>query len=1066
MTTLLYRNPRLLFLVLGVIVALAAAAVTTISRQEDPTITNLFATVVTPYPGASPSRVEALVTEKIEEELREIPEIDEITSTSRTGVSVVRIDLSQYISEATIEQVWSEIRDALTDARRNFPAGVPEPALDTDRTGAYTTISAIVMRDGLPSNPAIQRRFAELLQDRLRQITDTKHVRLFGEQAEEIRVTVAQDRLTALGISFDQVSAAIARADAKVQAGALEGERYDLVVEVAGEIEDLQRLRDVPIGVDGVGAAVRLGDVAQVTRNVRTPAAAIAYADGLPAVLVAARMENDRQVDRWTEKARQTMAAFEAELPGGLEHRLLFDQSRYAADRFETLGRNLALGMALVVTVLFISLGWRAATVVAAVIPLATLMSIVVMQWAGLAVQQMSVTGLIVALGLLVDAAIVTSDEIKRRLEAGMAPLDAVGRSVSRLAVPLLASTVTTVLAFLPMALLPGPAGDFVGSIALAVIIMLSVSLLLALTVTPAFAGFLLRDAASGGRRAGGLHIAWLARLFDRSLDLSLRYKGLSILGALVLPLMGFAAFPTLTAQFFPGVDRDQLYVQVKLPGGTAIAETEALAMDIDAQLRRSDDIRGLHWMIGESAPSFYYNMTTDRDGVASFAEALVTTRSPEVTERLIPALQAELDRAYPAAQIIVRGLVQGPPVNAPVELRLVGPNIETLRSLGDDARRLMAAVPEITHTRADLIGAEAKLVARLDEEKVRLAGLSLGDVARQMDASLSGALGGSLVEATEELPVRVRLGEGERDTATALRGLMVVNADAARLAATGVYPGIPLSALGRLDLVPSDSPISRRNGERVNTVQGFVARGVLPEEALKQVRELLSQSPLPLPSGYRLEIGGDADARDETTRNLTGAAGLVITLSVVTIFLTFGSYRLSLITILVAGLSMGLSLLALAILQFPFGIQALIGAIGSIGVSVNAAIIILTALQADAQAMAGDRHAIRQVVGRSSRHIISTVATTVGGFIPLILQGGGFWPPFAVSIAGGVLLSVVLAFYFTPPMFALLMGRRVGDRQAAMRTDGGSDCAGCRPGGGRVTQRRHVSAPLGGALA
>ena len=1023
MGTLLYRNPRLLFLVLGVILALAATAGTGIGRQEDPTITNLFATIVTPFPGAEPARVEALVTEPIEQELREITEIDEIGSVSRSGVSVISLELVLDIDPDRIEQVWTEVRDALADARRSLPSGVPDPELDTDLTGAFTLISAVTLADGVPDSPGIRRRFAERLQDRLRRLPNTDIVRLYGAQTEEVRVTVDPGRLAALGLRFDQVAAAVARADVKVPAGAVRGSTLDILVELSGEIQTVQRIRMIPIGAGGTGQTVRLGDVARVERTVSDPPAALAYADGRPAVLVAARMENDRQVDTWTGAARVALADFEAELPVGVQHRLLFDQSVYVERRFRSLGLNLAIGVALVIGVLFVTLGWRAATVVAAVLPLATLSAITVMQAIGLPIQQMSVTGLIVALGLLVDAAIVMSDDVKRRLAAGTAAPAAVAASVSRLAVPLSASTVTTVLAFLPMALLPGPAGDFVGSIALSVIIMLTVSLILALTVTPALAGRLLQAGPPG--RAGwrdGVTIPPLARAFDRSLDLALRHKGLAIVGALVLPVTGFAALPTLTAQFFPGVDRDQFYLQLTVPGGTSIRQTEAIALSIGARVRAEPEVASLHWVIGESAPAFYYNMVGGRDGVPGFAEALVTSTSPAATERLIPRLQADLDAAFPQAQVLVRGLKQGPPVDAPVELRLVGPDIAVLRDLGDRARRLLTRVPEVTHATADLVGGAPKLVFTLDEDKVRLAGLALADVARQMEAALNGAVGGSLIEGTEELPVRVRLDTAGRDSVAAIRGLMIMPPDAAAIAALGGFPGIPLTALGDVALVPADSPIARRNGERVNTVQGFIDRGVLPEEALRQVEMLLAGEPLPLPPGYRLEIGGDADARAETTGNLVGTAGFVVTLTVVTIFLTFGSYRLSLITTLVAGLAFGLSLLALAVFGYPFGIQALIGAIGSIGVSINAAIIILTALQADDRAMAGDLDAMRRVVSRSARHIVSTTLTTAGGFIPLILGGGGFWPPFAMAIAGGVLLSTVVSFYFTPPMFALLM--------------------------------------------
>ena len=1023
MNDLFYRNPRLLFLVLGVVIAMAASAINQISRQEDPTITNIFATIVTPFPGAEPSRVEALVTENIEQRLREIPEIDEIKSTSRTGVSVIAVKLSLYLKKDRIENVWSEIRDALGDASKSFPQGIADPVLDTDRAGTFTTISAIVMRDGYTPNPLIQQRYAELLQDRLREVKNTKLVRLWGHQQEEVQVTLDRAKLAASGLSFDAVSSAITNADTKVRAGNLNSISQNLLVELSGEIRDLQRIRNIPLVTDQYGGTLHIGDIASVKRTIRRPSTQLAFADGKPAILIGARMEDDRQVDVWTRDIRAVMEGFRASLPDGLELRLVFDQNVYTKHRFQSLGLNLGIGVGLVVLVLFVTLGWRAAAVVATIIPLATLISISIMNFVGLPIQQMSVTGLIVALGLLVDAAIVMSDEIKRRLEDGMQAVKAVGESVNRLWAPLLASTITTVLAFMPMALLPGPAGDFVGSIAWSVIIMLVVSFVLAITITPAIAGrFLNNGSGRGSMLSSGIRLPRIEKLFDKLLHLSLRHKALSITGALVLPLMGFAAFPTLTAQFFPGVDRDQFYIQVAQPGGTSIEASQKLALKIDTYLRQQTDIKKITWVVGESAPAFYYNMQMNQDGIPAFAEALVTTTSPKATGKLIPQLQIDLDQKFPQARILVQGLVQGPPVDAPVELRLVGPDLDTLRTLGMDIRRVMTRVPDITHSRANLIGADPKIKFNLDEEKVRLAGLTLGEVARQIETALNGALGGSLIEATEEMPVRVRLSRGNRNSFDALRSLIIMPQGASSLVANNVFPGIPLTALGSLDLVPSDSPISRRNGERVNTIQGFVVLGVLPEEALKKVQAELAKSPVVLPRGYRMELGGDADARQETAANMAKSAGMVIILTIITIFLTYWSYRLSIITFLVAGLSMGLSLLALAIFQHPFGITALIGAIGSIGVSVNAAIIILTALQEDEAAMAGEISAIVRVVSRSARHIISTTITTVGGFIPLILAGGAFWPPFAMAIAGGVSLSVVLAFFFTPSMFALLM--------------------------------------------
>ena len=340
------------------------------------------------------------------------------------------------------------------------------------------------------------------------------------------------------------------------------------------------------------------------------------------------------------------------------------------------------------------------------------------------------------------------------------------------------------------------------------------------------------------------------------------------------------------------------------------------------------------------------------------------------------------------------------------------------MREVGEEIRLLMLDVPGMTLARTQIASGAPKLSVALSEEKARLADLDLAGIADQLEGRLEGAVGGSLIEGSEELPVRVRLKNEARSTVGAVLDLDLVSPSGH---GQDLYRGVPLTALGDVRVVPAETPVYRRNGERINTVQGFVEREVLPEVALAKVQKRIAASGLTLPPGYRLEVGGDADARDEVLRNLLGAMGLIVALTVASIVLTFGSYRLSAITAIVAVLSMGLSLLALALFRYPFGIQAVIGVIGSIGVPINAAIIIITALQADAGALRGNAERIADLVMAQGRHIVSTTLTTFGGFIPLILTGGGFWPPFAMSIAGGVLLSTVVSFYFVPPAFALL---------------------------------------------
>ncbi|GIT93019.1 acriflavin resistance protein [Jannaschia pagri] len=1023
MGALTFRQPRLVALALMVILAAGLSSLLAIGRQEDPTITNLFATVTTAYPGAEPARVESLVTAEIEDALREVAEVDTVESVSSTGISIVQVELLETLADDRIEQVWSELRDALSDVAATLPSGVQEPELNTDGAGAYAAIVALTA--DRPSVPmALTARWADALADDLRSVPGTKLVETFGTPEEEVLITLDAARAAGLGLTADAVSSAVRTADAKVRAGRVTGAGDDFVLEVTGEIDSLDRLRGIVLRDGADGRTLRLGDVAQVTRGPRLPLAEAALHDGKPAILVAAKLEDGLQVDLWAADIRAQVADFQATRPGGIGVTLVFDQSTYTADRLAEVGGNMALGIGLVVVVLLVTLGLRAALIVALILPVVSLATLATMNAIGLPIHQMSVTGLIVALGLLVDAGIVMTDEVGRRLRDGQARAEAVGQAVRRLTMPLFASTATTALSFVPMILLPGPAGDFVGSIALAVVIMLLWSFVVAVTITPAVAGWILPEGSTRGWLAQGIPAGPLGRLFHWSLRLSARNPIRSIALALVLPVLGFASMPLLTAQFFPGVDRDQFHIEVDLPPGTGIDRTQAVVDRLDDRLRGTDGIASVTWTLGRSAPAFYYNITGGRDQAPRYAQALIRTDGPAVTEAILPDLQRTLPTVAPEAQVLVRGLVQGPPVNAPVELRLVGDDLADLTEQGEILRRIASDAPAVTMARASITPGAAKLSVDLDEARARLVGLDPGAVALQLEAALVGVTGGSLLEGTEDLPVRVRLGDALRADPAAIRDMSILPPGAPARAATGAFPGIPLSSLAEVELIPGQGEITRRNAERVNTVQVFLIRGVLPEEGLAAIRERIDAAGFELPQGMRLEIGGDADARSSTLNNLLASLGLIVTLSIAVVVLTFSSFRLASVALVVAGLSAGLSMLALAVFGYPFGINAIIGLIGSIGVSINAALIIMTALQEDPKARLGDAAAMAQVVMNSARHIVSTTITTFGGFLPLILAGGGFWPPFAMAVAGGVLLSTVVSFYFTPPAYKLAYGR------------------------------------------
>ncbi len=1026
----IHKHARYFTLIVVCVIAVGITSFNSIARQEDPTLMNFVGTITTFYPGAMPDRVEALVTRPLEDELRKISEIDEINSVSSENVSFLNVMLLDTLPADELERAWSEVRDAMADAAIQFPEGVGKPSFDNDRLTSFTTIVALssAAADDMPLS--LLNRLAQDFADQARNLADTKLVEVFGEPVEEIRVEIDESALISRGLSLQQVAQALQAADAKSASGRASGNEAEMLIELAGDFDSMERIRDVIVSTAANGSATRISDIARVYKAAVSPPPAMAIAQGREAILVGAVMEPGNQVDVWSDAFNELVDNYRAQAPAGLKLEVTYDQNTYAMSRLFDVTSNLALGIVLVILVLLFTLGWRAAVVVACILPLCGLISITVMERMGMALHQMSISGLIVALGLLVDGSIVMTDEVRKRLLQGQSAIDAISGSVDRLRIPLISSALTTVLAFMPMALLPGPGGDFVGAIATAVIIMLATSTVLALSITPVLASWLLprKPAKESHWWIGGASSGAAGDMLARSLDWSLRHPAAAIALALALPLTGFLSFPTLTAQFFPGTDRDQFYIQLKAANGRSIHDTAATARDIDTRLRNHPLIRRVDWSIGESVPAFYYNMYRFKEGIPSWAEALVLTHDENRTDDLIRQLQVELDRDYPDVQIIVRGIDQGPPVIAPLEVTVTGPNLLVLRELGDEFRRRMDAIPYVTHTKNELAGGAPKLVYALQEEKLRLAQLQLADVATALNSSLLGQLGGEVLEGTERLPVRVRFNERDWGGSEQIADILVPLPMTARNS-QALIAGVPLNALAKPTLVPGQSPISREDGARTNTVQGYLIRGVLPQEALKLLQQDLEKSPVELPDGYAYAFGGDTDERGKLVDKIMAPMGLVLAALLVTIVMTFNSWRLSAVAVLVCICSLGLSLLALAIFRYPFGIQAMIGVIGSIGVSINAAIIIITALQANASAVRGNRRATRNVVMDSSRHIISTTVTTFGGFLPLILEGSQFWPPFAMAIAGGVLLSTVISFYLVPPLF--LVTTRLGQRNA-----------------------------------
>ncbi|NJO20442.1 MAG: efflux RND transporter permease subunit, partial [Spirulinaceae cyanobacterium RM2_2_10] len=510
-----------------------------------------------------------------------------------------------------------------------------------------------------------------------------------------------------------------------------------------------------------------------------------------------------------------------------------------------------------------------------------------------------------------------------------------------------------------------------------------------------------------------------LGRIYRWTLERLTARPLLGVALTLLIPLLGFIMAGQLEEQFFPQVARDQFQIEIEFASQTAIAQTEAEVQRARQLILQHENVADVHWFAGESAPKFYYNFVGARENQAHYAQAMVQLNSEKGVRDLVRELQTELDAAFPQARLLVHQLQQGPPYEAPVEMRIYGPNLSELRRLGMEVRELLTTIPDVTHVRDDLTEVQPKLGLTVDAEQAQQAGLDNTAIAQQLDAYLEGVIGGSILEATENLPVRVRLQATERADLDAIAALDL------RPQSAGDRDFRSTAALGEFSLESELANVARRHQQRVNTVQAFITAGVLPSQVLAALEERLAATNFELPPGYWFEFGGEQAERSQAVGNLALYVPLLVLVMMTALVLSLGSFRQAGIVGVVAISSVGMALFSLWAFGSLLGFMAIVGTMGLVGIAINGSIIVLAAFNEDPQARQGDRRAVVTVVIKATRHVLTTTLTTIVGFVPLLASGDPFWQPLAIAIAGGVGGSPILALYFTPAAYLLLMQRR-----------------------------------------
>lgn len=1011
--SLFYQSWRLTALTLLLILLAGTTSMLGLPKQEDPYIAERFGIVTTFMPGASAERVETLITDVLEQELRQIEEIDDIDSSSLPGASILSVNLADDTPANETDQAWSLVRDRLAAAAELMPAGAGTPELEGRIIQAHTLLLSLSWQDD-NSDLRILQRLAEDLALRLNGVPGTRSVELFGTSEERVLAEVDVGKMTAAGITVADLARAAADRDRRRPTGRVEAATNRLALELAEHSGTLEQVRQLRLQVNNQ-LSVQLSDIAQVSKSRGEPPDTLTLLGGKPSVMLGVRTEISQRVDAWVELVQTELAAFSSDLPEQIELRTVYDQSAYTDDRLNTLTKNLAFTAVIVLLTLVFFQGLRPAAVIALALPLTCLGTLALMRPLDISLQQMSVTGLIIALGLLIDNPIVVIDHYQRLRRENLGMLEAIRKSVSGLRIPLLASTLTTIFAFMPIATGSGPTSEFVGSMALVVVLAVAMSLFLSLTVIPALNAYLeqfLEPRFGLQRWSRGYHNPRLEEVYRRSLMLVMRKPWVGLAIAMTMPALGFMLFPTLQRNFFPPVDRDMFQISLQTWTAGSLPNTREQVEKVRQVILEYPETESDFWFLGEAAARPFYNVAGVTTSLKGAAVGYAYTSSAEATAELLPKLQRRLRDEFPGLRLQVSPFAQGPPVSAPLELILYGEDLELLRAKGEELRALMLSLNQVTYANADMSDFAPRIRLYPSEADLTSAGVDDAQISQLLAAALDGIRAGTLLDGSYQLPIEIRLPAELRADWQQLLGVPLLRDAAGRL--------IPLDALAESRFETSTSSIDHEGGLRSNSIRGWLSPFALASDSLPLLQEKIAESGFSLPQGMQMEIGGESAESSDSIATLLQTATFFLMLMLFSIVLSFSSFKDAGLVSLTAFLSTGLAIFGLVISGNIFGFNAIIGMLGLVGLAINGTIVVLSQLKNSPEAMAGDPKATCETVIRATRHILATTATTVFGFVPLILSNQTFWHPLVWAIAGGVAGSAIIALYMVPALFRL----------------------------------------------
>jgi multidrug efflux pump subunit AcrB len=1014
---LFVRHPRLVAAAVFTIAVWGVIALTTMARQEDPAIGWRLGNIVTQLPGESPSRVESLITDQIEHAVREVDEVSHVYSVSRSGVSLVQVQLGDDVSD--VGPVWQKVRHKLLSVAGQLPPGTIGPELNDEIMGVYSVVAAITGKDRSYRELKDQ---AEALEDALRFLPRTASTELFGMQQEMVEVELDQAKLAAYDLSFQNVAAAIAKRNTRQPAGRLHVHADELLIEASGEIESDSELAEMELLVTPDGQTLRLGDVGKIRRTTIQPAQPLARINGQPAVMVGARAHKSVRLDDYGAEVARVIDRFREKLPKGMQVEVLQDLAKYIRQRSSDLGGELWQCILFVVLSTVVFIGWRTTAIISTALPLTALIVLVLFYMFGMPLHQMSVMALIMALGMDVDCATVVTEQIHHRwAKEGGDIWHIAAQEANALILPLTVSTLTTCAAFLPIFLLPGGTGEFVRAIPVGVSVCLLTSLFVAVTVIPCICAFVFRnltdEKAHDDQSASWFPALARARhaMFHRFVVGVTRHPVISLL-LVVTVMSGMTSVGLLLRRdFFSPVQRDQVIVDVYAPQGSALAHTLELVEPVEKLLSKIPEVTSVGSFVGRNAPLVFYNLWVQETYANHYAQLIVNVSDWRQTAEVAQRIQEQLDDQVSEAHYVVHVLEHGAPFVAPFEVRISGPSLEVLEELGRRATSILAATPGVRNIRNNFGNQALELVADVNEPVARRIGIDQGTVADELRHRIDGLVASQIQEGDERIDINVRLAGAQRDD--------IADLNAVYFKPTPSAPLIPFSSVATLSPRWKAASIYRRDSERTLSVLAYPQFGLTAAQVSRNFEPQLTALASTLPPDYRLELGGESEQRHDAESNLRNKTIYTFCIIILLLVLEFHSLRLAGLILAIVPLSIGGAMVGLWLTGWPLNFMAIMGMTMLAGMLVTNAVILVDGYERRREAGEAMPQLVIEGTQERSLHVVVTTANTITGFIPLAISASPLWPPMAIAMIGGLSTSVLVCFVLVPAAYTLLRG-------------------------------------------